>query len=347
MSMTNLHFDDSWIQAFRDVFQLCKVTTTEKIIALVEPHSRQENVELTRIALEQLGVSHEAVVVPAADTHLGPIVRSTGASTVLNSQHDAMIRLRDADFIIDLTVEGLMHASQTPELLKSGCRILNISSEHPDTLTRLVPTNADRDAVKQAVKACRSCSTMSVGSDAGTEIVVDMNGAATVGVWGWTDRPGTLAHWPGGLVVSFPTANSVNGRLVMAPGDMNLTFKRYLESTITLTIENDFITNIDGTGADAALMRRYLAGFNDKAAYATSHVGWGMNSRARYEALTMYDKQDTNGTELRALAGNFLYSTGANEFADRFTRGHFDLPILNCTIRLDNSIVVDQGVVVS
>ena len=34
----------------------------------------------------------------------------------------------------------------------------------------------------------------------------------------------------------------------------------------------------------------------------------------------MYDKADLNGTELRA-AGNFLYSTGANEFAGRFTEG--------------------------
>ena len=40
-----------------------------------------------------------------------------------------------------------------------------------------------------------------------------------------------------------------------------------------------------------------------------------MNKNARYEALSMYDKAELNGTELRAVAGNFLYSTGANEFA--------------------------------
>lgn len=28
-----------------------------------------------------------------------------------------------------------------------------------------------------------------------------------------------------------------------------------------------------------------------------------------------------------AFAGNFLFSTGANEFARRFTDGHFDLPV--------------------
>ena len=63
-----------------------------------------------------------------------------------------------------------------------------------------------------------------------------------------------------------------------------------------------------------------------------SHVGWGMNPTARYEALAMYDQRDTNGTELRAVAGNFLFSTGANEFAGRYTAGHFDMPVMRTTI---------------
>ena len=76
---------------------------------------------------------------------------------------------------------------------------------------------------------------------------------------------------------------------------------------------------------------------------AASHVGWGLHKAARYEALTMYDKRDMNCTELRAVAGNFLYSTGANEFAGRFTEGHFDLPMMGCTIAVDGHVVVDQG----
>jgi 2,5-dihydroxypyridine 5,6-dioxygenase len=57
----------------------------------------------------------------------------------------------------------------------------------------------------------------------------------------------------------------------------------------------------------------------------------------------MYDKRDTNGTEQRAWAGNFLYSTGANEFAGRYTAGHFDLPVGGCTILLDGVAVVRDG----
>ncbi|HBN31772.1 MAG TPA: peptidase M29, partial [Rhodobacteraceae bacterium] len=42
--------------------------------------------------------------------------------------------------------------------------------------------------------------------------------------------------------------------------------------------------------------------------------------------------------------GNFLYSTGANEFAGRFTQGHFDLPMMGTTITVDETCVVKDGV---
>ena len=87
----------------------------------------------------------------------------------------------------------------------------------------------------------------------------------------------------------------------------------------------------------------YLAAFGEPEAYAVSHVGWGMNPGARWEAMAMWDKADINGTELRAFAGNFLYSTGANEVAGRFCRGHVDLPMRHCTVELDGEPVVFDG----
>ena len=126
-------------------------------------------------------------------------------------------------------------------------------------------------------------------------------------------------------------------------GDVNLTFKRYLESPVRLRIADDYITDIAGDGLDAELMSSYLEAWDDTDAYAVSHVGWGMNPAARWDALTMYDRTQFNGTELRAFAGNFLYSTGANETAGRHTLGHFDLPMRNCTVTLDGNIVVEAG----
>jgi 2,5-dihydroxypyridine 5,6-dioxygenase len=252
--------------------------------------------------------------------------------------------LAASPLVLDLTVEGLLHAPELKAILQAGSRVLMVSNEHPETLARLVPRPEDAPPVKEAVKRARAAKRMTVTSAAGTDLTVRMAGAVTAGVWGWTDRPGTIAHWPGGVVVSFPAANTVHGRLVLDAGDINLTFKRYLTAPVALTIENDHIVQIEGSGADAAMMRRTLSAF-DRNAYAVSHVGWGLNRRARYEALSMYGQRDTQGTELRCVAGNFLFSTGANEFAGRFTEGHFDLPVFNTTIALDGEVVVREGVV--
>jgi 2,5-dihydroxypyridine 5,6-dioxygenase len=131
---------------------------------------------------------------------------------------------------------------------------------------------------------------------------------------------------------------------VLDRGDVNLTFKRYLETPVRLTIEDDHVTQIVGDGVDAELMRSQFAAWGDRSAYAVSHVGWGLNPRARWDAMAFYDKADFNGTELRAFAGNFLYSTGANEVAGRHTPGHFDLPLRACTVELDGQAVVRDGV---
>ena len=332
-----------WIDAFQRVFELCRVRGGENVAILSETLSRAVLVELAELALARLGAVAFHVVVPSPSAATPVPVRSTGASRALAGHTAALAALEAADMVVDLTVEGLLHSPELGHILRAEARVMMVSNEHPEALERLVPKPDMEAKVKAAVKRCRAAREMRVVSAAGTDLTVAMAGASTVGVWGWTDRPGTVAHWPGGLVVSFPKANSVNGRLVLDAGDVNLTFKRYLERPVALTIANDYVTAIDGEGTDAELMRRYFAAWGDAEAYATSHVGWGLNERARYEALAMYGRADTNGTEIRAFAGNFLYSTGANEFANRYTLGHFDLPVRGCTITLDGAVAVDAG----
>jgi len=342
--MLSDRIEGKWIDAFEKVFALCKVAKGDDVAILSETQSRALNVRLTELALHRLGARVFHVVVPSPPQTAPVPVRSTGASRALSGHKAALASLRESTLVADLTIEGLLHAPELNEILSGAkTRLLMISNEHPEALERLTPDEAMQARVKAAVKRCRAAKTMTVTSAAGTDLAVDMREARTAGVWGWTDRPGTVAHWPGGVVVSFPRAGSVNGRLVLDAGDVNLTFKRYLERPLSLTIEDDYVTRIEGKGTDGELMRRYFAAWGDKEAYATSHVGWGLNEGARYEALAMYDRRDTNGTEIRAYAGNFLYSTGANEFAGRYTEGHFDLPVRGTTIRLDGVAVVAEG----
>jgi len=341
--MLSDRIEAKWIDLFAEVFARCKVSAGDVCAVLSESQSRALNVHLAELALARLGARPFHVVVPTPRQSAPVPIRSTGASVALAGMDAALQALAASVFVADCTLEGLMHAAELPQILKGGARVLYISNEHPEALERLAPSPADEERVRAAMRTLRAAKRMTVTSPAGTALDIRVAGARVGGVWGYTEKPGTLSHWPGGLCLCFPTSGSVAGTLVLAPGDLNLTFKRYIESAVRLVIESDYVTRIEGESLDAELMREYFAAWGDREAYAVSHVGWGMNPRARWDALAMYDRRDVNGTEQRAFAGNFLYSTGANEVAGRHTLGHFDLPFRHCTVRLDDRMIVEDG----
>ena len=334
-----------WIERFADQFARCAVGPGQTAIVLSETASRPELVETSRLALGRLG-AHVAQVVLDTPANPGPVpIRSTGASQAVAGHRAAVAGLAAADFVVDCTVEGLLHAPELAAILAGGARILMVSNEHPENFERLPDDPALPERVAAGRRRLDAASTMRVTSDAGTDLSVDLTGAFRAGSWGWTDQPGDIAHWPGGLVLAFPAAGTVEGTIVLSPGDVNLTFKEYVRTPVRLTVVDDHITDIDG-GLDAELFASYLGAFGETEAFATSHVGWGMNTHARWDALPLWDKSQINGTEIRAFAGNFLYSTGANEVAGRFCRGHFDLPMRHCTVTLDGEPVVVDGALV-
>ena len=339
-----MRIEGKWIAMFEQVFGLCGVQPGDACAVLSETQTRPELPHLSELALWRIGARPFHLVLPGKPLAAPVPVRSTGASDAIGGIEPVVQALAGSVFVADCTVEGLQHAVELPRILAGGARVLAISHEHPEILERCLPRAEDEAPVREAMRRLKAAREMHVVSDAGTSLRIALAGARVGGVWGFTSKPGTLSHWPGGLVLAFPAAGTVNGALVLDRGDVNLTFKRYLTEPVRLQIENDHVVQVQGEGIDAETMRGYFAAWGDPAAYAVSHVGWGLNRGARWDALNFYDKADFNGTELRAFAGNFLYSTGANELAGRHTLGHFDLPLRGCTVLLDGVVVVDRGV---
>jgi 2,5-dihydroxypyridine 5,6-dioxygenase len=338
-----VRIEAKWIDTFVGVFSLCGVQAGDACAILSETQSRPVLVQLAELALARLGARWFHVVLPTPRLSAPVPVRSTGASDAIGHLQPVVAALAGSVFVADCSVEGLQHAVELPEILRGGARVLVISNEHPEILERTAPKAEDEAPVREAMRRLKAGRQMCVTSAAGTDLSISLEGARVGGVWGYTTRPGSLSHWPAGLVLAFPAVGTVNGTLVLDRGDVNLTFKRYLADPVRLTIAADHVRSIEGDSVDADLMRGYYEAWGDEAAYAVSHVGWGLNRAARWDAMTFYDKADFNGTELRAFAGNFLYSTGANEVAGRHTLGHFDLPLRHCTVSLDGVAVIEQG----
>lgn len=342
--MLQERIEGKWLAAFRRVLALNGITKGTRVAILAESQSRPVLVQLSDLACHDLGAEYAVMTLPTPPLSAPVPVKSTGTSLAIQGMRPVIEYLKQVEIIVDCTVEGLIHAPEWPEIEAAGTRLFVVCNEHPEILERCEPTAALAAKVDLGIAALKAAKVMRVTSRAGTDLTVNVAGAPCGGTPGFTTKRGGVAHWPGGLVLCFPAKGTINGRIVMDVGDQNLTFKKYLETPVTFEIRNDYVTEILGDGLDARLTRDYLAQWNDPEAYGLSHVGWGVNPGAKWVSMAMFDRRDMQAVEFRALAGSFLWSTGANQYAGRFTQGHFDFPMLNCTITLDGEVVARDGV---
>ena len=83
----------AWLDAFEQVFALCKISVDEAITVLSESGSRTINIELACKALTRMGLTFQRIVVPTPPPSAGPIIRSTGACEALGSVPDVVEQL--------------------------------------------------------------------------------------------------------------------------------------------------------------------------------------------------------------------------------------------------------------
>src|SRR2546423_10334694 len=166
-----------WIDAFGEFLERGAVKSGDTAAILSETQSRALNVHLAELALLSMGARPFHVIVPTPRNRQVVPIRSTGASEAIQRLVPVVTALQQAGFVVDCTVEGLMHAVETPEILKAGARILVISNEHPEALERMVPDTGLEKRVRAAAKMLRGTKRMRVSSKAGTALDVDMAAA--------------------------------------------------------------------------------------------------------------------------------------------------------------------------
>ncbi len=329
---------------FRREFELCNVQEGETIALLSDISSRREYVEASFAAASDLGVNAYDLCVNSV-----PSWTKVGVETVGGAK-GTVEALAAADLLLCLHVPLFTKWMKT--VRDAGTRVLMII-DHPDDLADLMAPPGLKDAVVYSGKRLEDTKVMRVVSDAGTDLTVECGEYPTMIQYGFADAPGRFDHWGGGHVHTFPNEGSANGVVVVQPGDLVvLPYNRFVQDEIRIEIRDGFIRKIDG-GLDAKLMSNWLEDnrrtSDDMDGHAISHLGWGLNPQARWDALALYgDDPDRTYASARVFAGNFLFTTGPNTQGGgrRDTRGHYDLPMRDCTIMLDNEVIIEKGRVV-
>ena len=331
-------------QLYTEQFKLSAVKAGETIAIVSDLGTRREYIEAAFAAADALGADIYELCVNSL-----PGWTKVGVPTIGQCK-GTLEAVAQADMIV------IFHVPLFSKWLKTvtdgGTRVLMII-DAPDQLAQLMSPPGLKEACKHAEALYRAAKTVRVTSEAGTDLTWSCGEYPVMTQWGRADERGHFDHWGGGHIHTFPNEGSAHGTVVMAPGDIViLPYCRYVVDTVTLTVREGHVVDIQG-GLDAKLMAEWLrdgeASAGDRDPYAVSHLGWGMNPQALWYGIALNgDVPEVSRAAARTFPGNFLFSTGPNSQGGgkRTTRGHYDVPMRDCTIELDGKRVIERGRIV-
>ncbi|MDN6887082.1 2,5-dihydroxypyridine 5,6-dioxygenase [Variovorax sp. CAN2819] len=338
--------DYQMVKAWDEVLKLSKVERGQKVSILCGPHTHPQTLQTATIAAQAAGAVVTRIELQPINAEKAPsrdLMNYLG-ETPLTNNPVALAAMKNSDIVLDLML--LLFSPEQMEILESGTKIL-LAVEPPEVLVRAVPTEADRQRVLAASRLLKSARKMHVTSPAGTDVTFKLGDFPTISEYGFCEEPGRWDHWPSGFLFTFANEGGSDGTIVIDRGDILLPQKNYVSDKITMHLREGFVRSIEGD-IDAALLREFMEAYKDPEAYAIAHIGWGMQPRCYWHTLSLVDREATSGQDARAFEGNFLFSLGPNNEAGgpRTTPCHLDIPLRNCTVKLDDVVVVRDGKVI-
>lgn len=321
--------------------KLCGVHEGETVAVLSQGEERLDYATAFLAAANRLGAKSFHVRLGEQSANLaGESGAWTVGTTPLAGNRAAVDALKEADILIDTLF--LLFSKEQLEIQESGTRIL-LCLEPVDNLARMFPSKELRRRVEHSEHLMKNAETLRFTNAYGTDVTYQLGAYPVMTQYGYTDTPGRWDHWPSGFAFTGGADDGVDGKVVIAPGDVLLPFKHYARDAIEITIEKGLIQDIRGDGIEADLLNDYIAAFDDEKARGISHIGWGMMKEARWSSLAT-DRRSIQ-METRSFYGNVLFSTGPNQElgGGNDTACHFDIPMRNCSLWLDDLQVVKDG----
>jgi 2,5-dihydroxypyridine 5,6-dioxygenase len=329
---------------YRREFELCRVKSGETIAVVSDLGTRREYVQAAFAAADDLGADVYELCVNSI-----PSWTKVGVPTIGKCK-GTLEAVSAADMLVIFHVP--LFTKWLKQVTSGGTRVLMII-DAPDDLEQLMSPPGLKEACKHAESIYRKSRKVRVTSDAGTDLSYECGQYPVMTQWGYADEPGHFDHWGGGHIHTFPNEGSANGTVVFQPGDIViLPYCRYVVDPVKLEIREGHVVRIDG-GLDAKLMRDWLEDgrkdATDRDPFAVSHLGWGLNPQALWYGIALNgDEPERHRAAARTFPGNFLFSTGPNTQGGgkRDTKGHYDVPMRDCTLALDGNVVIERGRIV-
>lgn len=304
------------LDALSHQLELCEIDADTRVVALLDSATDPDRTALIRAAIDRTGA--EAIEL-----------------RVLGAGHsDADSLLADALDAADVVVT----TAPIPITLRRGLQVLRLLAVDPQAF----PPHANlRRRVWAFNRHLDDASDLLLSDAHGTNLTLRLARSKVLFDHGLLGEDQANAVFPSGWTEIVPARDTVDGTIVLMPGDTILNGSRSISSPVRLQIVADMITAIDGDSADGDVVRALLEYPGEPSAYATAAITVGMNPHAQPPAP--FDARLLDPDLARLLAGSITVSFGNNLVADRPCAQSITMALPARSLTLDRLPVVTIG----
>lgn len=323
------------IPIFREGLKQSNVSAGEKVVIYADSFTNPVYSSAFMAAARDLGAQAFVMTQPLIDA--GATV-SIGRA---NPQPLMIEVMKQADFVVDVSTGGMLYSNDHEAILATGTRILRVR-EPEDVLLRLMPDQTVKERAERGVARFGKARKVRVSSKDGTDLVMEKGDRPASNQYGMADTSGRWDHWGTGLVCTTVEEETVEGLLVLSPGDILFPFERYVTEPLKMHFEQGSVRRIEG-GREAVMLEGLLQDRGDEGARRLSHVGWGVEHRGAWDTLAVRNWDNAGGVEARSCYANVLLAIGENrDLGGRNpSRLHIDIAMRNKRLELDGEAIVD------
>lgn len=243
------------------------------------------------------------------------------------------LAMKNTDVALLITTYSLSHTQARLAATSSGVRIASMPGISMDTILRTLSSDYRPIAklAKSVAGVLTAASYARLTSPNGTEVVFDLSGRSAYADTGLIHNPGDFDNLPAGEAFVAPLEGKTEGVLVFDGCFADIV----LDVPVKILIEKGRVVDISG-GEAARLLGERLARVGPRG-YNVAELGVGTNPDARLDSGSILEVEKVFGTVHVALGNN---ATIGGEVDVPF---HSDGVILSPTLKVDNTVILDEG----
>jgi len=243
--------------------------------------------------------------------------------------------MKTSDVIFLPTSKSIAHTMATQEAKQKGVRVVTIAEVTEDMLiSGGIEANFEEQApiAEKISKLLTKGEKAELSSKNGTRLFLKLKGRPGRAVTGLATERGGYASPPNIEASIAPVEESTNGVIVV---DGSISSIGMVSSPVKITFKNGKAIKIEG-GVEAEKLKEILTSANDDNVYYAAEFGIGLNPFCKLKGLLLEDEGSFGSCHI-ALGSNA-------DFGGRLrTPLHIDNIIKNATVKIDNTLVFEDG----